>query len=159
MRRFEKDPRSEEEKKADKEILEKFERGEILQPMHCPVCRGLLHYPEIEEAPDVITCNDCDFHAEGFVKGHWGDFLIDTNDTEVSHVDAAGQRLAFRVGPVFVEDDVGGEALWIWYQEKHMESSKQGDVLMSKEAWDKLVEIVNSRWRKGDKDAGQKTEV
>jgi len=70
--------------------------------------------------------------------------LVKDDGTVFSIVDSEGQLLEFRVGPVFFKDHAEHNAIWISYQEYHMDSDLIGPVLISLETFKKLVEYVNS---------------
>lgn len=114
--------------------------------MRCPLCGETL-----EQEEDAIICKKCDFHGAPFLHGDMADYVIDFDGTEFYHVDSEGQRLAFRVGPVFDDNGAIGAALWIWYQELYMKSSIKGDILMSKKAWEKVKSEIDKQFEQIDR--------
>jgi hypothetical protein len=85
-------------------------------------------------------------------KGVWGDFFPEgLRDTEIGLVDSAGQKLDFRVGPVFGRERPYKEpGIWIGYQRRWYSSSRQGDLLISPELWRRLNKEMERRFKRFD---------
>jgi len=83
-------------------------------------------------------------------KGVWGDFFPDgLMDIEIGLVDSAGQKLDFRVGPVFGKKGIYKEpGIWIGYQRLWYSSSRQGDLLISPELWRRLNKEMERRFKR-----------
>ena len=79
--------------------------------------------------------------------GIWFDFLPDGIDSEeMDLVDSAGQKLDFRVGPVYGRNGVLPQpGIWIGYQRRFLTSERQGDILVSPKIWRRLVKEIDAR--------------
>lgn len=82
-------------------------------------------------------------------KGIWGDFFPEgIRDTEIQLMDSVGQKLDFRVGPVFGKKGIYKEpGIWIGFQRRYMNSSRQGDLLISPEMWRRLNREMELRFK------------
>ena len=81
-----------------------------------------------------------------FEKDECGDQILDIWTT-FDIVDSEGQRLKFRVGPVFFDEILQTKrGLWIYYQEKHEESQFCGPFLMSEANFNELVIYVRRKF-------------
>jgi len=88
-----------------------------------------------------------------------GDKIVD--DTSVFEIeDSEGQSLQVRVGSVFYGDKGQHKefGIWINYQEKRLESTLLGPVLVSRDTFKALINHIDDRF--GDKDAkAEKAEI
>lgn len=82
-------------------------------------------------------------------KGLWGDFLPEgVRDTEILLVDSAGQKLDFRVGPVFGNKGVYKEpGIWIGVQKAYYCSPRDIELLISPKIWRRLNREMEMRFK------------
>lgn len=77
-------------------------------------------------------------------KGIWGDFFPEgLGGTEIQLVDSAGQKLDFRVGPVFGKKGIYNRpGIWIGAQRRYMSSGRNIELLISPETWIRLTKVI-----------------
>lgn len=82
-------------------------------------------------------------------KGIWGDFFpAGVRDTEIQLVDSAGQKLDFRVGPVFGKKGIYKEpGIWIGVQKRYFSSPRDIELLISPNTWRRLNREMEQRFR------------
>jgi hypothetical protein len=82
-------------------------------------------------------------------KSRWKGEVEDCGST-IDLVDSENQLLQFRVGEVFFgksksQTETG---LWIWYQERYLDSKESGPVLMDEENWKKIRNYIDKKFRR-----------
>lgn len=82
-------------------------------------------------------------------KGIWGDFFPEgIRDTEIHLVDSAGQKLDFRVGPVFGKKGIYKEpGIWLGVQRRYFCSTRDIELLISPEIWRRLNKEMELRFK------------
>jgi len=106
------------------------------------------YYPKAKEQYDKAPKVD---------KGVWGDFFPEgVRDTQIDLVDSAGQKLDFRVGPVFGAKGIYKEAgIWIGVQRRYYSSSREIELLISPAIWRRLNKEMELRFKEfSSKDYG-----
>lgn len=85
-------------------------------------------------------------------KGIWGDFLPEgISGTEIDLVDSAGQKVDFRVGPVFGKGGIYKEpGIWMGVQRRWLNSSRTVELLLSPNTWRRLIKEVEARLKEYD---------
>ena len=83
-------------------------------------------------------------------KGIWGDFLPEgIRDTEIHLVDSAGQKLDFRVGPVFGKTSIYPQpGLWVGVQSRYYCSPRNIELLISPAIWRRLNKEMEKRFKR-----------
>lgn len=82
-------------------------------------------------------------------KGIWGDhFPEGIRDTEIHLVDSAGQKLDFRVGPVFGKKGIYKEpGIWLGVQKRYFSSPRDIELLISPSIWRRLNREMELRFK------------
>ena len=88
------------------------------------------------------------------MKKNWNG-RTEENSTEISLIDAENQSLMFMVGDVLRTPNGSNiskvkPGLWIWYQEKNLQSKVQGAVITDEENWKKIRNHINKGFRKAN---------
>lgn len=80
-------------------------------------------------------------------KAEWKSEVEDYN-SEIEVTDSENQLLQFRVGQVFFNKGQRTQiGLWIWYQEKKLNSKLKGPVLMDKDSWDQVKKYIDKKFK------------
>ena len=73
---------------------------------------------------------------------------IEEDPSIITVIDSENQSLEFRVGRIFTEHFTTDIGLWIWYQNKYLESKQEGPVLITKKGWERIKKYIDRKFKK-----------